>query len=154
MDLTDLIGPDDVYVHLKANCKKQVLQDMAHMAAAKTGIGENEIFETLLEREKLGSTGIGNGIAIPHGRLEKLERITGFVAVLDKPVDFESVDDQPVDVIFMLLAPSESSSDHLKALARIARVLREPDMLKHLREAEDKQSVFRLLANAQTPHAA
>jgi len=105
MDLTDLIGPDDVYVPLKATCKKQVLHDLADLASAKTGIGQNEIFQTLLEREKLGSTGIGHGIAIPHGRLDGLNDITGIAAVLDKPVDFESVDDDPVDIVFMLLAP-------------------------------------------------
>lgn len=154
MDLTDLIGPDDVYVPFKASCKKQVLQDMADLAAAKTGISQVEIFQTLLEREKLGSTGIGNGIAIPHGRLDGLSEITGIAAILDNPVDFESVDDDPVDIVFMLLAPSESNADHLKALARIARVLRAPDMLRGLRDAEDRASVFHLIANAQTSHAA
>ncbi len=154
MDLTDLIGPEDIYVPMKASCKKQVLQDLAEFASAKTGIGGNEIFRTLLEREKLGSTGIGHGIAIPHGRLDKLKNVIGFAAILDKPVDFESVDDEPVDVVFMLLAPTESNADHLKALARVARVLREPEMLKSLRNADSRQSAFHLLANAQTPHAA
>lgn len=154
MDLTDLIKPEDVFVPLKASCKKQLLQTMADTASAKTGLPSNEIFQTLLEREKLGSTGVGNGIAIPHGKLDQLNEITGLVAVLDKPVDYEAVDEKPVDVVFMLLAPSESNADHLKALARIARLLREPSMLRALRSAEDRGAVYQLLANARTPHAA
>lgn len=154
MDLTDLIGPEDIYVPLKASCKKQVLQDLAEFASSKTGVSGNEIFQTLLEREKLGSTGIGNGIAIPHGRLDGLKEIAGIAAILDKPVDFESIDDEPVDVVFMLLAPSESSADHLKALARIARLLREPKVLESLRKAGDRTGVFHLLTNSHAPHAA
>lgn len=154
MDLTDLIRPEDVFVSLKASCKKNLLQTLADTASAKIGIPANEIFQTLLEREKLGSTGVGNGIAIPHGKLEKLDRITGLVAVLDQPVDFESVDEQPVDIVFMLLAPDDSNADHLKALARVARVLRAPETLKSLRDADDRATAFHLLANARTPHAA
>ncbi len=154
MDLTDLIRPEDVFVSLKASCKKQLLQTMADFASVKTGLAANDIFKTLLEREKLGSTGVGNGIAIPHGKVSRLKNITGLVAVLDKPIDYESVDEQPVDVVFMLLAPAEANADHLKALARVARMLREPETLKALRNADDRASVFHLLSNASTSHAA
>ena len=154
MDLTDLIGRQDIYVPFKASCKKQVLQDLASIAADKTGVSEREIFETLLEREKLGSTGVGNGIAIPHGKLKSLDKISGLVAFLEKPVDFDAMDDQPVDIVFLLLAPDMAGADHLKALSRIARVLREPDMLVKLRNSSDAESIHELLSLAQTSHAA
>ncbi len=154
MDLTDLISPEDISVSFKADCKKQVLQDLAEAAAAKTGLNEREIFNTLLDREKLGSTGIGNGIAIPHGKMADLKEITGLVAFLEKPVDFDSLDDQPVDIVFLLLAPEAAGADHLKALARIARVLREPEMLEKLRNSHDRADIHHLLSLAQTPYAA
>ena len=154
MDLTDLIGRDDIHLSFKASCKKQVLQDLASIAADKTGISEREIFQTLLEREKLGSTGVGNGIAIPHGKLAGLGKISGLVAFLEKPIDFDAMDDQPVDIVFLLLAPDMAGADHLKALSRIARVLREPDMLQRLRNSNDPEIVHELLALSHTSHAA
>jgi len=154
MDLTDLIGPDDISVGYKTSCKKQLLQDVADSAARKTGLNSREIFDTLLEREKLGSTGVGNGIAIPHGKIAGLEEITGIVVFLDTPIDFDAQDDQPVDTVFMLLAPEAAGADHLKALARIARILREPGMREQLRDATDKESVYSLLAGSLTSHAA
>lgn len=154
MDLTDLIGPKDVFAGTKASCKKSLLQDLATKASKKTGIDSNLIFSTLLEREKLGSTGIGNGIAIPHGKLEGLSEITGIAALLSKPVDFEALDDQPVDIVFLLLAPEDSGADHLKALARIARVLKQPNMLSKLRGATDSAAFYALLSEAETSHAA
>ena len=154
MDLTDLIGRDDIHVSFKASCKKQVLQDLASIAADKTGISEQEIFHTLLEREKLGSTGVGNGIAIPHGKLDKLDKIQGVVAFLENPVDFDAMDDQPVDIVFLLLAADAAGADHLKALSRIARILREPDMLQKLRNSTDSENLHQLLCLSQTPHAA
>jgi PTS system nitrogen regulatory IIA component len=154
MDLADLIGPEDVEVGFRATCKKQVLEDMAEAASRKTGIDSQEIFDTLVEREKLGSTGVGNGIAIPHGKLASLESLVALVAILDKPVDFDSVDDQPVDIVFMLLAPENAGADHLKALARVARVLREPDTLVKMREASEKSTVYELVTQTRTPFAA
>ena len=105
MDLGDLIAPEAVIGSLKANSKKQAIQAISEKAAARTGIPEREIFETLLQREKLGSTGVGGGIAIPHGKLPGLDRIFGLFARLPKPIDFEALDDQPVDLVFLLLAP-------------------------------------------------
>ncbi|MGB7285865.1 MAG: PTS IIA-like nitrogen regulatory protein PtsN [Salaquimonas sp.] len=154
MDLSDLINPQDISVSLRSSCRKELLHDLSDIAAKKTGLNGQEIFQTLLEREKLGSTGVGNGIAIPHGKLPGLSKITGLVAFLDKPIDFDAMDDQPVDVVFLLLAPETGGADHLKALARVARVLREPGMLQKLRDANDPQSVFDLLTMPQTSHAA
>ena len=154
MDLTDLISADDINVSFKASCKKQLLNDLADLASKKTGLNCQEIFQTLLEREKLGSTGVGNGIAIPHGKIPGLTELTGLVAFLDKPIDFDALDDEPVDVVFLLLAPEAGGADHLKALARVARVLREPETLEKLLNSLDAESVHALLAVAQTPHAA
>jgi PTS system nitrogen regulatory IIA component len=154
MDLSDLIAPDDVLVQFRATCKKQVLEDVADEASKKTGLPSREIFETLLDREKLGSTGVGNGIAIPHGKLAALENIVAMVAVLDKPVDFEAMDGQPVDIVFLLLAPENAGADHLKALSRVARVLREPETLAKIRDTNDKNAIYELVTRVRTPFAA
>jgi PTS system nitrogen regulatory IIA component len=121
MDLSDLVDVPAILPGLKANSKKQLLQLLAERAASITGLQEREIFDTILQRERLGSTGVGNGIAIPHGKLAGVKRITGVFARLDTPVDFEALDDEPVDLVFLLLAPEGAGADHLKALSRIAR---------------------------------
>jgi PTS system nitrogen regulatory IIA component len=154
MDLSDLIKPDAILGSLKANSKKQVIQALAERAAEMTGIEERQIFETLLQREKLGSTGVGGGIAIPHGKLAKLDRIFGLFARLPKPVDFEALDDQPVDLLFLLLAPEGAGADHLKALARIARLFREPGVVSKLRASSDKSALYAVLTEGATPDAA
>jgi PTS system nitrogen regulatory IIA component len=154
MDLSDLIKPDAILGSLKANSKKQVIQALAEKAAEMTGIDERQIFETLLQREKLGSTGVGGGIAIPHGKLAKLDRIFGLFARLAKPVDFEALDDQPVDLVFLLLAPEGAGADHLKALARIARLFREPGVVSKLRASSDKSALYAVLTEGATPDAA
>ena len=136
MDLGDLIKPEAVIGSLKANSKKQAIQAIAEKAAQLTGIDEREIFETLLQREKLGSTGVGGGIAIPHGKLAGLTQIHGVFARVPKPIDFEALDDQPVDLLFLLLAPENAGADHLKALARIARILRAELQRRLLRGAD------------------
>lgn len=105
MDLSDLISPQAVVPSLKVNSKKQALQELAAKAATVTGLPERDIFDTLLQRERLGSTGVGNGIAIPHGKLVALDRLVGLFARLDRPIDFDALDDQPVDLVFVLLAP-------------------------------------------------
>jgi PTS system nitrogen regulatory IIA component len=154
MDLTDLIRPEAVVGSLKANSKKQVIQAIAEKAAVLTGLEERDVFETLLQREKLGSTGVGGGIAIPHGKLPGLPRIFGLFARLPKPIDFEALDDQPVDLIFLLLAPEGAGADHLKALARIARHLREPGIAGKLRASADKAALYAVLTEGATPDAA
>jgi PTS system nitrogen regulatory IIA component len=154
MDLSDLVKHDAILPSLKANSKKQAIQALAEKAAVLTGIEEREIFETLLHRERLGSTGVGGGIAIPHGKLAKLDRIFGLFARLSKPIDFESLDDQPVDLIFLLLAPEGAGADHLKALARIARLFREQGTANKLRASSDKSALFAVLTEGATPDAA
>src|SRR5580704_410384 len=145
MPLNDLVAPDAVLPALKVNGKKQALQELAAKAAELTGQSERGIFEILLQREKLGSTGVGNGIAIPHGKLPKLSKLFGLFARLDRPIDFEALDGQPVDLVFLLLAPEGAGADHLKALARVARLLREPDTAKKLRESRDADAIYAVL---------
>ncbi|CAI9415481.1 Nitrogen regulatory protein [Pleomorphomonas sp. T1.2MG-36] len=145
MDLSDLLVIDAILPRLKTANKKQALQEMAAKAAALTGRDERDIFETLMQREKLGSTGVGHGVAIPHGKLAGLERLVGVFALLDRPIDFDSLDGEPVDVVFLLLAPESAGADHLKALARIARVLRDDETAAKLRAADDAAAMYTLL---------
>jgi PTS system nitrogen regulatory IIA component len=154
MDLSDLIEVTAIMPALRANSKKQLLQMLSEKAAATTGIPEREIFDTILQRERLGSTGVGNGIAIPHGKLAGVKRITGVFARLDQPVDFEALDDQPVDLVFLLLAPEGAGADHLKALSRIARVLRDADTVAKIRGTKDAAAIHTFLASTPASHAA
>jgi PTS system nitrogen regulatory IIA component len=148
MPLNDLVAPQAVIPALKVNNKKQALQEIAARAAELTGRPEREILDVLMQRERLGSTAIGNGIAIPHGKLPKLERLFGLFARLDRPIDFEALDGQPVDLIFLLLAPENAGADHLKALARIARLLRDADMTRLLRDSSDREALYAVLARS------
>lgn len=154
MALSDLIAQDAVLASLKANSKKQLLQELAEKASALTGIGEREIFDVLLQRERLGSTGVGNGIAIPHGKLASLDRIVGVFARLEAPVNFEALDEQPVDLVFLLLAPEGAGADHLKALSRIARIMRDNSMVSKLRATENAASLYTFLVEDETSDAA
>lgn len=154
MELEDLVSPEGVIAHLKATSKKQALQELSARAATLTGLSERTIFETLLERERLGSTGVGQGIAIPHGKLAQLTRLHGLFARLDTPVDFESIDDHPVDLIFLLLAPETAGADHLKALARISRLLRNQQVVEKLRASEDPAALFAILTEPVATGAA
>lgn len=153
MDLSDLIEVKAIMPALKANSKKQLLQLLAERAAAVTGIPEREVFDIILQRERLGSTGVGNGIAIPHGKLSGISRITGVFARLETPVEFEALDDQPVDLVFLLLAPEGAGADHLKALSRIARVLRDADTVTKIRGTRDAAAIHALLAEKQADAA-
>ncbi len=154
MDLSDLVTPDTILAALKASSKKQVLQALSERAAALTGRDEREILETLVEREKLGSTAVGGGIAIPHGKLAGLERIFGVFARLSKPIDFEAPDEQPVDLVFLLLAPKGAGADHLKALALIARLFRQSGVVAKLRACTDKSALYAVLTEGTTSDAA
>lgn len=154
MPLADLLAANAVFPSLRASSKKQALQELALHAAELSGRDQREIFETLLQRECLGSTGVGNGIAIPHGKLAGLPRLFGAFARLEKPIDFESLDGEPVDLIFLLLAPEAAGADHLKALARVARMLRDPTMAEKLRATRDAGMIHALLTATSTSDAA
>jgi PTS system nitrogen regulatory IIA component len=154
MALADLLHQDAIIPALKVNSKKQLLQELAAKASKITGLSEREIFDVVLQRERLGSTGVGNGIAIPHGKLASVRSIVGVFARLESSVDFEALDDQPVDLVFLLLAPEGAGADHLKALSRIARVLRDQDLVAKLRATDSASAIYAFLNEEQTSNAA
>ena len=154
MDLGDLLVPNGIIPVLKANSKKQALQELAQRASEVTSLEARDIFDTLLQRERLGSTGLGRGIAIPHVKFRSLKAIVCLFARLEEPIPFESHDNEPVDIIFLLLAPEHASGDHLKALARISRLVRDPATLERLRSAPDAETLRKVLTSPATSHAA
>ena len=154
MEILDLIKPDHVIARLRATSKKQALQDLAKRAAEITGQPERALFSTLMKRERLGTTGVGNGIAIPHGKLGTLDKLYGVFARLDQPIDFDAIDDRPVDLIFLLLAPESSGADHLKALARVSRLLRDKPTCEKLRGTDDAEALYALLVDTAASWAA
>jgi nitrogen PTS system EIIA component len=146
MLLTDLVTLNAIIPALRVSNKKQLLHEIATKAAELCGQNDRSILEVLQQREKLGSTGVGHGIAIPHGKLPKLTRQFGLFARLDRPIDFEALDAQPVDLVFLLLAPEGAGADHLKALARVARLLRDTDVARKLRGSRDAETLYAVLA--------
>lgn len=143
------ITPRDVIPHLRGTSKKQVLQEVARRAADRTGEDERNLLELLIQRERLGSTGVGGGVAIPHARIATLDRIYGLFARLERPIDFEAIDNEPVDLVFVLLTPTNAGADHLKALARVSRVLRDQSTCQKLRGATSADAIYALLTNAE-----
>ncbi len=154
MEINDLLAPDGVTADLKATSKKQALQDLSRRAAEVSGLHERAVFDVLMERERLGTTGVGNGIAIPHGKLPNLERLHGFFARLGQPIDFQAIDERPVDLIFVLLAPESAGADHLKALARISRLLRDQNVCEKLRGTDNAEALFAILTESEEDRAA
>ena len=154
MHINNLIEPEWILPALRATSKKQALQELAKRAAEITGQEERRIFDVLLERERLGTTGVGHGIAIPHGKLAELDRLYGMFARLDSPVGFDAIDDQPVDLLFLLLAPADAGADHLKALARVSRLLREHSVCEKLRGSDTAEAIYALLTDAGASRAA
>ncbi len=151
MEISDLIEPRAVVPSLRTANKKQLLQEIARRASEITGEPERAIFDVLLERERLGTTGVGAGIAIPHGKLPGLKRLYGLFVRLETPIDFESIDEQPVDLVFLLLAPGGAGADHLKALARVSRLLRDRTVCEKLRGSDNSEALYALLTeNAQS----
>lgn len=154
ISLNDLISPQAVIASLKANSKKQALIELSEKAARLSGLDSREVLDALIQRERLGSTGIGGGIAIPHGKLARCEHIFGVFARLEKPIDFEALDDAPVDLIFLLIAPETAGADHLNALSRAARVLRDQSLVATLRSTRDPSALYSILMRSPTPNAA
>ena len=154
MEIAELLTPRSVIAQLRIGNKKQALQEIARRAASATGIAERRIYEVLNERERLGSTGIGRGIAIPHGKLDELPRLYGLFARLERPIPFEAVDNQPVDLVFVLLAPEKAGAEHLRALARVSRLLRDDKVCEKLRGTDNADALFALLTERPESHAA
>jgi PTS system nitrogen regulatory IIA component len=154
LTMRDVVAPNAVTASLDAVTKKDVLQSVAASAAALTGKDAHAVFDVLWERERLGTTGVGIGIAIPHGRVPGLDKVYGFFTRLSKPVPFESIDDKPVDLVFLLLAPEAAGADHLHALAIVSRLLRDAKLCEKLRTAKDADAIYRLLTETPISQAA
>lgn len=154
MGLEDLLSPQGVIHNLRAKCKRDVLQALADKAGVLVGRPASDILATLMEREQLGSTGVGDGVALPHGKIEGLGKIVGILARLETPVSFDAVDDQPVDLVFMLLAPANATAAHLKALAKVSRLFRDADARDALRGADSAEALFAIATADQKHHAA
>jgi PTS system nitrogen regulatory IIA component len=154
MHLADLLPEQAVSGALRASSKKHVLQLLAERAAALSAVDERAVFEALLQRERLGSTGVGHGVAIPHAKLAGIGKIIGLFARLEKPVNFEALDEEPVDLVFVLVAPEQAGADHLRALARVARVLRDPAVAAKLRGTADPTALHTILTTSAQSNAA
>jgi nitrogen PTS system EIIA component len=148
MPIDDLLAAAAVLPAVKAASKKQLLEVLSERAETLTGLSARAVFDVLLQRERLGSTGIGNGIAIPHGKFEGLPKLIGLFARLEKPIDFEALDGQPVDLVFTLLAPEGAGADHLKGLSRVARVLRNPAITSKVRTLREADVIHDILTGA------
>ena len=154
MEISDLLTCERVVDRLPAASKKQVIQEISKRAAAVTGLDERSVFSILLERERLGTTGVGEGVAIPHGKIPDLNGLYGFFARLDQAIDFDSIDERPVDLVFLLLAQEGASADHLKALARVSRLMRDPAVRGELRHAADAGALYSILTANGSARAA
>ena len=154
MNLSELIAADAVDAALPAANKKGLFHQLALAGGRRTGIDPKTIAQSLSERERLGSTGFGGGTAIPHGKIEGIPAVFGYFARLNSPIDFQSVDNMPVDLVFLLLSPPDAGADHLKALARVSRMLRDRQTVAKLRGARSRDAIFALLSGIETLHAA
>jgi nitrogen PTS system EIIA component len=154
MDIGQLLKRDGVAVRISANSKRQALGALAEIASRSLGLPEAEIMDALLEREQQGSTGVGQGVAVPHARLKGLDRMAGVFVKLETPVPFDAVDDRPVDLLFALFAPRESGVEHLRALAKVSRLLRQSELREHLRQARTADALYALLSRDAATNAA
>ena len=155
MRMYDILSKSGISTKIKATNKKQLLQYIANMASEHVGVPAMNIAKSLQQREFLGPTGIGNGVAIPHIKIRRLEKICGFFSSLENPIDFESADKQPVDLIFTILAPEiNDGTDHLKALAMVSRFFNDKDIRSKLRSSENAESLFAILTSNEDSKAA
>jgi nitrogen PTS system EIIA component len=154
MGIEELLDRRAITPRLSARTKRQALSLVAETAARRFGLDASDVLEALLAREQAGSTGVGAGVAVPHARLAGLDRMRGVFVRLEAPVDYDSVDDAPVDLLFALFAPLDAGVDHLRALARVARLLRQSDLREQLRHARTSDAVHALLAQPARPSAA
>jgi len=144
--IAQLLPEANILLDLEATSKKRLFEQVGQLFEDQAQIARSVVFDSLFAREKLGSTAVGNGVAIPHGKMPNLARLFGLFARLDRPIDFEALDGQPVDLIFLLLAPEGAGADHLKALARVARLLRDTTVAHNLRASHDVESIYAVLA--------
>lgn len=154
MSIGDLLGPRAIAPRAGGGSKRQVLSAIADIAARNYGVESAAALDALLEREAAGSTGVGYGVAVPHARLKGLTRLAGVFVRLEQPTPFEALDDQPVDLLFALFAPVDADTAHLRALARVSRLLRQGDLRQQLRQARTAEAIHALLAREAQPSAA
>jgi PTS system nitrogen regulatory IIA component len=154
MLLSKLLTPGAVRVFGHLTSKKRLFQELGEAAQQVWGIAAAQVVDGLQERETLGPTGVGHGVALPHARLDELDRIVGVFLRLERPLDYDSVDRQPVDLVFALLAPKDSGVDHLKALALVSRTMRDPAVVTKLRANTDPAKLYAILTEARAPQAA
>lgn len=146
MEISELLQPQSVLAGVRVTSKTEALTVLARQAASRTGQPERVILDALMERERLGSTGVGSGIAVPHARLPGLDGLCAVFLRLDRPIDFEAVDERPVDLIFLLLSPETAGADHLRALSRVSRLLRDSEVCRTLRRATDPGELHSFLS--------
>lgn len=154
MDISMILKPEAVRVVSSASSKKRLMHELGDISEAVYGLTAARAVEALLEREALGPTGVGNGVALPHARLEGLDEVVGVLILLERPIDFDAVDRQPVDLAFALFAPLEAGVEHLKALALVSRTLRDSDLCEKLRANPDAGTIYTILTEAQRSIAA
>ena len=154
MQISDILSPAAVRTMSQITSKKRLFQEIAEQARSIYGVDAAQTLDALQERETLGPTGVGHGVALPHARLHGLDRVVGLFLRLEKPLDFDAVDRQPVDLIFALFAPPNASSEHLRALARVSRMLRQGDLREHLRQARTPDAIHALLVQERPSAAA
>ncbi len=154
MNLSDILAPGAVRIVSHLTSKKRLFQEIGEIVAAVHGLNGSVAIDGLQERESLGPTGVGHGIALPHARLQELEKIIGVFVRLEKPLDYDSVDRQPVDLVFALFAPKDSGVDHLKALALVSRTMRDAGVIAKLRANTDPAKLHAILTEARAPQAA
>lgn len=154
MDISMILKPEAVRVLSAVSSKKRLFQELGTIAEAAYGVSHTDAIDALQERESLGPTGVGHGVALPHARLDGLDRVVGAMVLLEKPVDFDAVDRQPVDLVFALFAPSDAGVEHLKALARVSRTLRDTSLCAKLRSNSDPSTLYTILTEAQAVQAA
>src|SRR5260370_42309072 len=154
MEIADLLALRGVMARLRVSNKRAALQEIARRAAAMTGVAERQTYDVLADRERLGWTGIGRGVAVPPAKVAELPRLYGLFARLERPIPFDSIDDQPVDLLFALLAPAEAGAEHLRALARVSRLLRDSAICHKLRGTDNADALYALLTDRSESHAA
>ncbi len=147
MKISEILSLNNVFAEIKANNKRQLLQELSEKIAVEAGVDERTIVDSIWERENLGSTGYGNGTAFPHARIDGLTKVKSVFARLSSPIDFNAIDSKPVDLIFLLISPENSGADHLTALAALSRILKNDDICEKLRGARTREEIYAILNN-------
>ena len=154
MEMSMILKPEAVRVLSAVSSKKRLMHELGSVAESVYGVNQADTVEALQERESLGPTGVGHGVALPHARLDGLDEVVGALVLLEKPIDFDAVDRQPVDLAFALFAPREAGVEHLKALALVSRTLRDPAVCAKLRANTDPATLYTIVTEAQAAQAA